>query len=228
MLRSSNPVSSWFLAVTAVFITCLLIANIIAVKLIVIFGLTLPAAVIIFPISYIFGDVLTEVYGYRRARQVIWLGFACNVFAVVAIWIAQTLPGASVWDAQAAYERILGFTPRLLVASFCAYLAGEFVNAFVLARMKVLTGGRMLWTRTIGSTIVGQGLDSLIFITLAFAGILPYAALASAIVSQWLFKVVYETLATPFTYIVVNFLKRQEGVDTFDRDVSFNPLAFHE
>lgn len=228
MHQSPNPLSPWFVVVTAVFITCLLIANIIAVKLVVIVGLILPAAVIVFPISYICGDVLTEVYGYRRARQVIWLGFACNVLAVVAIWLGQKLPGASVWEGQAAYERILGFTPRLLVASFCAYLVGEFVNAFVLARMKVLTGGRMLWTRTIGSTVIGQGLDSLIFITLAFVGILPYAALVSAIVSQWLFKVLYETLATPLTYLVVNFLKRQEGIDTFDPDVSFNPLALNE
>ena len=219
--------STWFVVVVAIFITCLLIANIIAVKLVNIFGLTVPAAIVIFPISYICGDVLTEVYGYRRARQVIWLGFGCNLLAVVAIWAGQMLPGAAFWDAnaQAAYVRILGFTPRLLVASFCAYLVGEFANSIVMARMKVLTAGRMLWTRTIGSTIVGEGLDSLIFITIAFLGVIPPGGILSAIVTQWLFKVAYETLATPLTYAVVNFLKRQEGLDVFDRDTSLNPLA---
>ena len=217
--------STWFVVVVAIFITCLLIANIIAVKLVNIFGLTVPAAIVIFPISYICGDVLTEVYGYRRARQVIWLGFACNLLAVVAIWAGQMLPGAAFWDAQAAYVRILGFTPRLLVASFCAYLVGEFANSIIMARMKVLTAGRMLWTRTIGSTIVGEGLDSLIFITIAFLGVIPPGGILSAIITQWLFKVAYETLATPLTYAVVNFLKRQEGLDVFDRDTSLNPLV---
>ncbi len=217
--------SSWFVAVVAVFITCLIVANIIAVKLVTIFGQIVPAAVIVFPISYICGDVLTEVYGYGRARRVIWLAFGCNLLAVVAIWIGQVLPGAAFWDAQAAYQRILGFTPRLLLASFGAYLVGEFANAFVLARMKLLTGGRMLWARTIGSTLVGQGLDSLLFITIAFWGIIPPAGIISAIVTQWLFKVAYEALATPLTYAVVNFLKRREGLDVFDRDTSFNPVA---
>ena len=138
-----------------------------------VFGLVLPAAIVIFPISYIFGDVLTEVYGYRQARRVIWLGFGCNLIAVVAIWLGQVLPAASFWDGQAAYERILGYTPRLLIASFLAYLVGEFANSFVLAKMKIVTNGRWLWTRTIGSTLVGQGLDSLVFITLAFVGTIP-------------------------------------------------------
>jgi queuosine precursor transporter len=159
--------SHWFLLVTSIFITCLITSNIIAVKLVNIFGLILPAAILIFPISYIFGDVLTEVYGYRQARQVIWLGFFCNLIAVVAIWLGQILPAASFWDGQAAYERILGYTPRLLGASFLAYLVGEFANSFVLAKMKIATNGRWLWARTIGSTLVGQGLDSLVFMTLA-------------------------------------------------------------
>ncbi len=222
--RTPQP-SIWFVATVAVFITCLLIANITAVKLVSIFGLTVPAAIVIFPISYICGDVLTEVYGYQRARQVIWLAFGCNLLGVAAIWIGQILPGAAFWDAQAAYERILGFTPRLLVASFCAYLVGEFANSMVLAKLKILTQGRMLWMRTIGSTIVGEGLDSLIFITIAFFGIIPPAAILTAIITQWLFKVAYETLATPLTYAVVNFLKQQEGLDVFDRDTSFNPLT---
>jgi len=211
--------SFWFVTIVGVFITCLLIANIIAVKLVDLAGLIVPAGIVIFPLSYVCGDVLTEVYGFRRARQVIWLGFACNLLAVIAIWAAQALPGAAVWEAQAAYERILGFTPRLLAASFCAYLVGELANAFVLARLKVLTEGRLLWTRTIGSTVVGQGLDSAIFVALAFWGILPPAALLLTIATQWLIKVAYETLVTPLTYAVVGFLKRQEGQDVFDRDL---------
>jgi len=217
--------SQWFVVIAGVFITCLLVANIIAVKLVIVFGLILPAAVIIFPVSYIFGDVLTEVYGYATARRVIWLGFFCNLIAVVAIWVGQVLPPASFWDAQAAYERILGYTPRLLMASFLAYLVGEFANSLVLAKMKIATGGRWLWTRTIGSTLVGQGLDSLVFITLAFAGTMPAGVLAGTIVTQWLFKCAYEALATPLTYVVVNFVKRVEGLDVFDYDTDFNPVA---
>jgi uncharacterized integral membrane protein (TIGR00697 family) len=220
--------SSAFVVVVAVFITCLLIANITAVKLVSLAGLIIPAGTIIFPLSYICGDVLTEVYGYRRARQVIWLGFGCNLLAVTAIWLAQILPGASFWDAQAAYERILGFTPRLLGASFCAYLVGEFANSFVLAKMKIWTGGRWLWTRTIGSTIVGEGLDSLLFVTVAFWGIIPAGDLLTTILTQWGVKVAYEAVATPLTYAVVGFLKQREGLDTFDRDTQFNPLAVTE
>ncbi len=220
--------SAWFVLVVAIFITCLITANITAVKLVTVFGLMLPAAIIIFPISYIFGDILTEVYGYRQARRVIWLGFFCNLIAVAAIWIGQILPAASFWDGQAAYERILGYTPRLLLASFLAYLVGEFANSFVLAKMKIATKGRWLWTRTIGSTLVGEGLDSLIFMTLAFAGTLPPTALASAVITQWLVKSAYEAAVTPVTYVVVKFLKQREGMDVYDYDTRFNPLLFEE
>ena len=175
-----------FIVVVAVFITCLITANITAVKLVDLFGLILPAAIFIFPLSYITGDILTEVYGYRRARRVIWLGFFCNFVVVGAIWLGQVLPAASFWDGQAAYERILGYTPRLVFASFLAYLAGEFANAMVLAKMKIATNGRWLWLRTIGSTLVGQGLDSWVFITLAFFGTIPGKALLTAIITQWL------------------------------------------
>jgi len=226
--HSNTSYSKWFVLVTAIFITCLITANITAVKLVGVFGLVLPAAVIIFPISYIFGDVLTEVYGYHQARRVIWLGFICNLIAVVAIWVGQVLPAASFWDGQAAYERILGYTPRLLVASFLAYLVGEFANSFVLAKMKIATSGRWLWMRTIGSTLVGQGLDSLVFITLAFVGTIPPSGLASAILTQWLAKSVYEAAVTPLTYGVVNFLKRQEGLDVYDHETRFNPLLISE
>ncbi|RPJ36785.1 MAG: VUT family protein, partial [Chloroflexi bacterium] len=222
----------WLSLVTAIFVTVLIVSNIIAVKLVQIFGLILPAAVVLFPVAYIFGDVLTEVYGFRQARRVIWTGFFCNLIAVAAMWIAGMLPAAPFWsagvfqspaDAQNAYDAILGFTPRLLVASFAAYLVGEFLNSFVLARLKLRTQGRFLWLRTIASTIVGQGADSAIFLTIAFAGILPPAALATTILSQWFFKVTYEVLATPLTYLVVGALKRSENEDYFDRGTNFNP-----
>ncbi len=227
----------WFTFVTAIFVTTLIISNIIAVKLVSIAGLILPAAVVLFPVAYIFGDVLTEVYGYARARQVIWTGFFCNLLAVAAIWIAGLLPAAPFWtggvyqtpaQAQQAYQAILGFTPRLLLASFIAYLVGEFLNSIVLAKLKVRTAGRFLWIRTISSTLIGQGADSAIFITVAFLGILPGGDLFRTILSQWAFKVAYETLATPLTYWIVNALKRAENENYFDRDTNFNPVSLSE
>jgi hypothetical protein len=217
--------SSWFVLCVAFFITCLITANITAVKIVNLFGFVLPAAIVIFPLSYIFGDVLTEVYGYRQARRVIWLGFLCNLVAVGAIWVGQVLPSASFWQGQGAYERILGYTPRLLAASFLAYLVGEFVNSFVLAKMKIVTQGRWLWMRTIGSTLVGQALDSVVFMTIAFTGQIPLGGLVSAIVTQWLAKSAYEAAVTPFTYLVVRFLKRREGQDAYDTETRFNPFV---
>ena len=162
---------SWrFVTCTALFVTCLLTANTIAAKLVTIGGLTLTAGIVIFPISYVVGDVLTEVWGYAATRRVIWLGFACNALLVAAVWLGGELPAAAFWKGQAAYEEILGQAPRILLASFVAYLVGEFANAVVLARLKVATGGRWLWVRTIGSTVVGQGLDSAVFVSLAFTG----------------------------------------------------------
>jgi hypothetical protein len=221
-------VSGWFLIVTAVFIASLIAANIIAVKLVIVAGLLLPAAVIIFPVSYIVGDVLTEVYGYSKTRRVIWLGFLANLIVVAAIWLAGLLPAAGFWDGQDAWSRILGMAPRILAASFLAYLVGEFANAYVLAKMKIATEGRFLWTRTISSTLVGQGVDSAIFIVIAFAGVIPTGALLTAVVTQWLVKSGYEALATPLTYYVVGFLKRREGVDTYDTETRFNPLALSD
>ena len=217
--------SSWFVLIVALFVTCLVAANIIAVKLVDLFGLTVPAGIIIFPVSYILGDILTEVYGYPQARRVIWLGFFCNLLVVAAIVTAQALPAASFWDGQAAYERILGYTPRILAASFVAYLVGEFANSFVLAKMKIATSGRWLWSRTIGSTVVGQGLDSAVFMTLAFAGTIPGAGLAAAVVTQWLAKCAYEAAVTPLTYLAVNFLKAREGLEVYDQVTSFNPFS---
>lgn len=213
-----------FVVVASLFVTCLVTANIIIVKQISVGNLVLPAAIIIFPLSYIFGDVLTEVYGYHQARRVIWLGFLCNLVAVVAIWIGKLLPAAPVFEAQTAYERILGSTPRFLLASFTAYLVGEFANSFVLAKMKIRTRGRWLWMRTIGSTLVGQGVDTLVVLTIAFWGKLPFPVLGSMILSHWLIKTAYEATATPFTYAIVGHLKRKEGIDIYDYDTNFNPL----
>jgi uncharacterized integral membrane protein (TIGR00697 family) len=225
----------YYHALVALFSTTLVISNIMAVKLVHIAGLYLPAAVILFPVTYIFGDVLTEVYGYARARQAIWIGFGCNLVAVAALTLGGRMPAAPFWTAgafssaeaaQQAYQAILGFAPRLLVASFLAYLAGEFLNSYIMARLKVATSGRFLWLRTISSTLVGEGVDSAIFISVAFVGVIGLGDLGLTIVSQWLFKSAYETLATPLTYLVINRLKKVEGLDTFDRETAFTPIQF--
>ena len=217
-------ISHRLIVLVSLFITCLITANILIVKQISIGALILPAAIIIFPISYILGDILTEVYGYEQTRRVIWLGFLCNLLAVVAIWIGEILPSASTFEAQSAYEKILGSTPRFLLASFIAYLAGEFANSFILAKMKIATGGRWLWTRTIGSTIVGQGLDTIIVLTIAFAGVLPFSVLTTMILGHWLVKTGYEIIATPLTYSLVNYLKRKENINVYDYKTNFNPV----
>jgi queuosine precursor transporter len=204
-----------FVILAAFFVTALVVSNIIAVKLVEVSGRVFPAGLVIFPLSYVLGDVLTEVYGIRDARRVIWLGFACNLLALGAIQAAIHLPAADFWtENQSAYEDILGTTWRLFLASLAAYLVGELANAYVLAYLKGATHGRFLWVRTIGSTIVGEGLDSLIFITIAFAG--TGASLANPIVTTWLIKVGWETLATPLTYALVGYLKRSEGLDVYD------------
>jgi uncharacterized integral membrane protein (TIGR00697 family) len=155
---------------------------------------------------------------------VIWLGFACNALMVTAIWLGGHLPPAPFWKGDAAYAEILGQTPRIVMASFLAYLAGEFANSFVLAKLKIATHGRWLWLRTIGSTVVGQALDSGVFVTLAFAGTVPSGVLARLIAGQWVFKVLYEAAATPLTYAAVAWLKAREGVDTYDYETDFNPV----
>ena len=232
-----------FVVVVALFITVLITSNIIAVKPITIlpiqwFGdpaVILPASIIIFPISYIVGDVLTEVYGFRVARGVIWLGFAMNLLVVIALWVSGLLPGAFFWgeSEQGSYNRILGQVPSILIASFIAYLIGEFSNSTVLALLKYKMQGRLLFVRTIGSTVVGQGLDSFIFIFLAF-GLLPGlfggdpwsgTALLGAALAQWIIKILYEAVATPLTYLVVNFMKRVEEMDVTDVPRSLNPLG---
>jgi hypothetical protein len=218
-------ISRRFLVIACLFVTCLITANIVGVKVATLGGLLFPAAVVFFPLSYIFGDILTEVYGYSQARRVIWLGFFCNLMAVILMMVGQLLPPAQVWHDQASYERILGRTPWLLCASFAGYLVGEFSNSFVLAKMKIRTKGRWLWTRTIGSTVVGEGLDTLVFISaLVLFGVYPGSVLLSMVITCWLAKTGFEAIATPLTYAIVNFLKKKEGIDTYDYQTNFNPL----
>ena len=226
-----------FIIVVAVFITVLIASNIIAVKPIELLTLpfeflgsssvVLPAAIIIFPVSYIVGDVLTEVYGFRIARGVIWLGFGANLLVVAALWIAGIIPAAGFWDDQEAYDTILGQVPWILLASFVAYLIGEFSNSTVLSLLKYRMQGRLLFVRTIGSTVVGQGLDSFIFIYIAFGvgGDWGAAGLLSAALAQWITKVLYESAATPLTYLVVGYMKRKEEMDVTDAPRSLNPLG---
>lgn len=223
-----NRHSTLFVIVVALFVTDLIISNVIAVKAVSLFGYSLQAADLIFPITYILGDVLTEVYGYARARRAIWIGFGCNLFAVMAITLGQALPPDPSWHDQAAFSAILGSQTRILTASFAAYLVGEFVNSFILAKMKVWSKGKYLWARTIGSTLFGQGCDTAIFLTIAFYGDWPHDLLLTVMLNQWLFKISYEATATPFTYFIVSKLKRAEGLDVYDTHTRFSPFAIKE
>ena len=220
--------SIWFVMVVALFLTSLLLSNIIASKVISIGGLVMSSAIVIFPVSYIIGDVLTEVYGYRRARLVIWIGFACNLLVVLILSAAIAMPPAPFYAHQQAFETVLGVAPRLMIASLTAYLVGEFTNSYVLAKLKIATNGRWLWTRTISSTLIAQMLDTTIFTMIAFAGVYPMAELARMSLIEWGAKTLYEALATPLTYLVVGFLKAREGVDVYDTDTRFNPLLVWE
>ena len=219
--RAPSPL---LLAISSLFVATLVASNILAVKIADVGPFSVPAAIVIFPLAYLFGDVLTEVWGYRVARMVIWTGFFANIVVVLFIAAAIAIPADPHYTDQAAYARVLGESPRLVLASLTAYLLGEFLNAFVLARLKVATSGRFLWTRTIGSTLVGQGVDSAVFISLAFAGIQPWSVLIVIIRDVWVVKVLYEVIATPITYALVTALKRVEGVDTYDRDTKFAPI----
>jgi uncharacterized integral membrane protein (TIGR00697 family) len=223
--RPQRAISPRLLLVAGLFVATLVTSNIIAVKLAALGPFTVPAAIVIFPLAYLFGDVLTEVWGYATARMVIWTGFAANIVVVCFIAIAVAVPSSPAYPNGDAYSAILGMTPRIVIASLVAYLCGEFLNSFVLAKLKIATRGRMLWMRTIGSTLLGQGLDTVIFISIAFAGVLPFPVLRTVIRDQWILKVLYEIVATPLTYAVVTWLKRREGVDTYDRDTNFSPLA---
>ncbi len=182
------------------------------------------AGILFFPLGYVIGDVLTEVYGYARARRVIWAGFAGLLFMAFMSWVVVSLPPAEGWEGQAAYESVFGQVPRIVFASIVAFWAGEFVNSYVMARMKIWTQGKHLWSRTIGSTFVGQGVDSLIFYPLAFWGVWENEAVIVVMVTNWGLKVLWEIVLTPVTYAVVGWLKRKEGVDIFDDSTNFTPF----
>lgn len=215
--------------VMAAFVAVLLLSNVI--------GAAKPAAIeiggepwvfgagiLFFPLGYVIGDVLTEVYGYARARRVIWAGFAGLIFMAFMSWVVVSLPPAEGWEGQAAYESVFGQVPRIVLASIVAFWAGEFVNSYVMARMKIWTQGKHLWSRTIGSTVVGQGVDSLIFYPLAFWGVWENEAVITVMVTNWGLKVLWEVVLTPVTYVVVGWLKRKEGVDLFDEGTNFTPF----
>lgn len=224
-MENDKSVSKLFMIIAVVYVTCLLLSNLIAGKMwAVTDNITLPAAVILFPITYIFGDIFTEVYGFKNARTIIWLGFACSFFAVAVYLITIALPHPGFWENQDAYAVVMGTTPRVALASFIGYLFGEFSNSMVLSKLKVATKGKKLWVRTILSTLVGEGFDSVIFVMVSFWGTMDNATVLQMIVFQYLFKVGYEIIFTPVTYAVVNWLKRKEGVDVFDYNVKYSVL----
>ncbi len=222
----------YFDFVMAAFVTILLLSNVIGAGKRAVVDLPwiglwpFGAGILFFPVSYVLGDVLTEVYGYARARRCIWAGTVAMLFMVFMSWVVVSLPPDAGWTGQAAYESVFGQVPRIVAASICAFWAGEFANSLVMARMKLWTGGKHLWTRTIGSTIVGQGVDSLIFYPLAFYGApdWPVEAMLMVMASQFVLKVSWEVILTPVTYKLVGFLKRSEGVDVFDERTDFTPF----
>jgi len=211
--------------ITVLFVAVLLISNIASTKIARIFGFSLDGGTLLFPLAYIFNDVLTEVYGYNRSRKVIWLGFASAILMSVTLIVVGILPSATGWENQDAYQKILGQAPRIVIASLCAYFVGEFANSFILAKMKIASRGKWLWMRTIGSTLVGEMLDSLIFVTIAFAGVLPNELIIALIISNYIFKTGIEIIFTPITYVIVNFLKKAEREDYYDKKTNFNPFV---
>ncbi|WP_449473498.1 queuosine precursor transporter [Sphingobium chungangianum] len=209
----------------AAFVAILLLSNLIgAAKLSTVGGFTFGAGILFFPLGYVLGDVLTEVYGYARARRCVWAGFGAMLFMALMSWVVVKLPPAEGWPDQKAYEAVFGNTWRIVFASLAAFWAGEFANSFVLAKMKLLTQGKHLWMRTIGSTIVGQGVDSLLFYPLAFVGVWSNAQVLTVMVTNWMLKVTWEAVLTPLTYLVVNSLKRAEGLDVYDAGTDFTPF----
>ena len=225
-MKEKPMVSRLFMMIAVTYVTCLLLSNLIAGKMwAVTESITLPAAVILFPVTYILGDVFTEVYGFKNARTVIWLGFGASFFAVAVYLIVIALPHPAFFEAQDAYRTVLGTTPRVAAASFIGYLFGEFSNSMILSKLKVKTNGRWLWIRTILSTVVGEGFDSVIFITISFFGTMENGVLLRMILFQYLFKVLYEIIFTPVTYAVTGWLKKKEQIDTYDHDVKYNVIG---
>ncbi|MDE2078797.1 MAG: queuosine precursor transporter [Patescibacteria group bacterium] len=211
-------------AVGMLFVSILIISNVASTKIVDFGPFTFDGGTLLFPLSYIFGDIMTEVYGYKGTRPIIWLGFFSTFMMAVTFIVVGALPAAPGWDNQAAYDVILGLTPRIVAASLIAYFAGEFSNSFVLAKMKIMTKGRWLWTRTIGSTIVGEFVDTMLFVVIAFWGVFPTALVVTLIISNYVFKTLVEVVFTPITYKVVGFLKRSEHEDYYDYNTNFNPF----
>jgi hypothetical protein len=237
--RAVPPRYRFFDLIVGVFVTALITSNLVSAKVAEVgpFASLGPwkigCGIFVFPISYIFGDVLTEVYGYARSRRVIWIGFACAALASLVFWLADVMRPAPDWPHQTAFHTVLGQLPRVVAASLVAYVFGEFANSFVLARLKVLTQGRHLWVRTIGSTVVGQGIDSVVFYPLAFAQVAAlgldgwtWSQVTEVALNNYLIKCAVETTFTPITYVVVGGLKRAENEDVFDDNTDFNPLRF--
>ncbi len=225
MEKKETRIEAKFLApITGLFVAVLIISNIASTKIALIGPLVLDAGTVLFPLSYIFGDILTEVYGYKKARRVIWTGFLSLVLMSLVFFIVGLLPSAPGWENQQAYDLILGIVPRIAIASMIAYFAGEFSNSFILAKMKIATGGKKLWTRTIGSTIAGQAVDTVLFSVIAFYGVLPFDIFIALVVSNYIFKVGVEILFTPATYAIASYLKKEEQLDTFDYKTNFSPF----
>jgi len=211
---------------TTMFVVILLVSNLVAQKICMIGPFAVTGAVLLFPITYIFGDVFTEVYGFSASRRAIWLGFFGTVLLYLMGAAVIALPGAPDWKNQQAFTVVFGFIPRILAASLIAFWAGEFANSYTMARLKLLTNGEKLWTRTIGSTVVGQAVDTVLVVTLTFAGKYPVHTMVNVILTAYLLKVAYEVAATPITYIVIGWLKTSEQADAFDRHENFNPFHF--
>ncbi|MDP2685025.1 MAG: queuosine precursor transporter [bacterium] len=218
----------YFDIILGLFVAVLLISNIASTKILDLGPFTFDGGTILFPIIYIFGDILTEVSGYKVARRVIWTGFVSALLMSAVLFIVGKLPAAAEWEFQESYNNILGLTSRIVIASLIAYLVGEFSNSYIMAKLKVKMKGKKLWVRTIGSTVVGEGFDTVIFVMIAFWGILPSSLILSIIISNYIFKVLFETLATPITYFVTKQLKQKENMDHYDRDTDFNPFVLKE
>lgn len=223
-----TQVSTTFMFAGILFAACLLISNILAVKIIMIGPWAAPAGVLIFPISYIIGDVVAEVWGFQKARLIIWAGFAVNLIAILFYSLSIVIPAAPFWSNQDAYSTILQYSPRIALASIVAYLFGSFINAYVMSRVKVLTAGKNFSMRAVVSTIAGEGIDSVIFMSIAFIGIIPGNNLLVMIGTQASLKIIYEIIVLPLTVVIVKWLKKQEGIDTFDTDISYNPFKVSE
>jgi len=223
-----NQVSVAFMICGLLFTTCLIVANIVEQKLIAIGPIEATAGLLIFPVSYIVNDLIAEIWGYRKVRLIIWYGFLMNFLAVAVFQLSIYAPGSSNFHHKEAFDLVLGNTLRITIASFIAFLFGAFLNAYVMSKMKVLQGGRGFSTRAIVSTIVGEGVDSIIFFIIAFSGILPLRAIVMLILTQTAMKTTYEIIALPLTNVLVKWVKKKEQIDVYDNDISYNPLKIKE